>query len=109
MYASIVATALILHYAFVALGAMPESSRNIAEVSAFAINYTLFLNIAAFVMTGGLLWLRREGRKSTRQDHDDEHDHHHGDGSALSAKNIIVASAGMLLAGGLALQVASLL
>ncbi|WP_033067791.1 permease [Thalassospira australica] len=120
MYASIVATALILHYVFVAFGAIPESSRDIAEVSAFAVNYTLFLNIAAFVMTGGLLWLRREGQKSTHHDHngnsndthgnhDHGHHHHQDGGSFLSAKNIIVATALMLLAGGLALQIASLM
>ncbi|WP_296987929.1 permease, partial [Thalassospira sp. UBA1131] len=96
MYASIVATALILHYAFVALGALPESSRDIAEVSAFGVNYTLFLNIAAFGLIGILLWLRREGQKAAQHDHehdhgghdhnhghDHDHDHDHGDGSLL--------------------------
>ncbi|MCC9620683.1 permease [Thalassospira sp. MA62] len=121
MYASIVATALVLHYAFVALGALPESSRDIAEVSAFGVNYTLFLNIAAFGLVAVLLWLRRQGQKADHHgsnndnshhghDHGHEHHHHdHGSGSALSLKNIIVGGAGVLLAGGLILQIANLL
>jgi len=120
MYASIVATALILHYAFVAIGALPESSRDIAEVSAFGVNYTLFLNIAAFGLIGILLWLRREGQKAAQHDHehdhgghdhghDHDHDHDHGDGSVLSLKNVIVGTALTLLAGGLVLKAASLL
>ncbi|MBO6802274.1 MAG: permease, partial [Thalassospira sp.] len=118
MYASIVATALILHYAFVALGALPESSRDIAEVSAFGVNYTLFLNIAAFGLIGILLWLRREGQKAAQHDHGHDHgdhnhghdhDHDHGDGSVLSLKNVIVGTALTLLAGGLVLKATSLI
>jgi uncharacterized membrane protein YraQ (UPF0718 family) len=113
MYASIVATALVLHYAFVALGALPESSRDIAEVSAFGVNYTLLLNIAAFGLTGVLLWLRREGQKSAHHgehhDHGGHDHHHHGDQSVLSLKNVIVGAALTLLAGGLVLQASRLM
>lgn len=118
MYASIVATALILHYAFVALGALPESSRDIAEVSAFGVNYTLFLNIAAFGLIGILLWLRHEGQKTAPHDeehdhgghdHRHDHDHDHGGGSLLSLKNVIVGTALLLLAGGLVLEAVSLI
>jgi len=115
MYVSIVTTALVLHYAFVAFGALPESSRDIAEVSAFGVNYTLFLNIAAFGLIGLLLWLRREGQKSAQTDeghHHGGHGHHHhdhGGGSLLSLKNVVVGAALALLAGGLALKAASLI
>lgn len=115
MYVSIVTTALVLHYAFVAFGALPESSRDIAEVSAFGVNYALFLNIAAFGLIGLLLWLRREGQKSAQTDeghHHGDHGHHHhdhGGGSLLSLKNVVVGATLALLAGGLALKAASLI
>ncbi|HCK18889.1 MAG TPA: permease, partial [Thalassospira sp.] len=93
---------------------------DIAEVSAFGVNYTLFLNIAAFGLIGILLWLRREGQKAEQHDHEHDHgghhhghehdhDHDHGDGSVLSLKNVIVGTALTLLAGGLVLKAASLI
>jgi len=59
MYVSIVATALILHYAFVLIGITPESSRAVKEVAQFKLDYTFWMNLAAVVLTAGLLGLNR--------------------------------------------------
>ncbi|SOC20950.1 permease [Thalassospira xiamenensis] len=110
MYVSIVITALGLHYAYALIGILPEGSRDIAEVSGFKINYTFFLNLTAFALTGGLFWLHRLGQKSGKDGHDhgshDHHNHDHGDGSAsfFAPKNLLVTGIVVALATGLALQ-----
>ncbi len=75
MYASIVATALLLHYAFFFLGIMPETARRAAEVATFAIDYTFWLNIVAIGAVGVLIWLSRKrsqyGTKGSDHDHGD--------------------------------------
>ncbi|WP_336080126.1 permease [Thalassospira sp. CH_XMU1448-2] len=121
MYVSIVITALMLHYAFAAIDQVPESSRDIAEISAFAINYTFFLNLAAFVLAGVLVWLRSGADKSTAHDHgshepghghdhnhDHTHEHDHNKGGLLSPKNVLVGAVVVMLAGGLFVQLATL-
>ncbi|URK17248.1 permease [Thalassospira sp. GO-4] len=115
MYVSIVATALLLHYAFAALDQVPESSRDIAEISAFGVNYTLFLNIAAFVLAAVLIRLRALAQKAGsgghghNHDHDHEHDHghdHHGSKtSILTPKNALIGVIFLILAGGLVVQI----
>jgi uncharacterized protein len=59
MYLSIVATALILHYAFALLGITPESARAFKEVAQFKLDYTFWMNSAAMGLTVGLLILNR--------------------------------------------------
>ena len=116
MYASIVVTALTLHYAYAVIGIIPEGSRDIAEVSAFGINYTFFLNIAAFALGGLLLWLRYRDQHAASEtsDHNDhEHDHHsghqhhdHGTSSLWSFKNILILAVLIALVGGLIIKAA---
>ena len=52
MYVSIVVTARLLHYAFYFTELMPESTRDAAEISTFAIDYTFGLNLLAVGATG---------------------------------------------------------
>ena len=116
MYASIVVTALTLHYAYAVIGIIPEGSRDIAEVSAFGINYTFFLNIAAFALGGLLLWLRYRDQHATPEtsDHNDHeqghhsgHQHHdHGTSSLWSFKNILILAVLVALTAGLIIKAA---
>ena len=116
MYASIVVTALTLHYAYAVIGIIPEGSRDIAEVSAFGINYTFFLNLAAFALGGLLLWLRyrdQHAASETSNHNDHEHGHHsghqhhdHGTSSLWSFKNILILAVLVALTAGLIIKAA---
>ena len=116
MYASIVVTALTLHYAYAVIGIIPEGSRDIAEVSAFGINYTFFLNLAAFALGGLLLWLRYRDQHAASEtsDHNDHeqghhsgHQHHdHGTSSLWSFKNILILAVLVALTAGLIIKAA---
>lgn len=66
MYVSIVATALLMHVGFDALGITPESSRQVGEVTRFAIDYTFWLNLAFVGLAGAMVWLHRRHRQSHR-------------------------------------------
>lgn len=57
MYASIVCTALLLHYSFAFLEMTPESGRAVKEVTQFRLDYTFWMNLAAIVLAGWLGWL----------------------------------------------------
>ncbi|MEJ2384775.1 MAG: permease [Xanthomonadales bacterium] len=59
MWVSIVATALIIHYGFGALGITPESGRQVEDVVRFGIDYTLYLNVAFVVVAALLVWRAR--------------------------------------------------
>ncbi len=59
MYVSMVATALLLHMSFGLLGVTPESRRVVEEASRFAIDYTLWLNVAMALLAAWLVWLHR--------------------------------------------------
>lgn len=59
MYISIVCTALLMHAGFGALHLTPQSSREVGDVSRFAVDYTFYLNIAFAVIAGVLVWLHR--------------------------------------------------
>jgi hypothetical protein len=93
MFVSIVITALVTHYSFGALGWTPDSDKRVADVTAFAIDYTFYLNVAAALLAGGLLWLARSGER-------DGAGHHHHGGSA-GTKRYVALSAALLLTGGL--------
>lgn len=78
--ASLVATSLILHYAMSALNLLPDRDAvpvgRLDPSSRFAVDYTLFLNVAFVIVSVGLFWFSR-----TRQPQHDggEHEHHHTD------------------------------
>jgi len=69
MYASIVVTAVGLHYLFLVAGVIPESTRQVAEIVQFRVDYTLFMNAGALFVVGVLLWLaRRRAASVARED-----------------------------------------
>lgn len=74
MYASIVCTAILLHYAFLWFGIMPESTREAREVVQFAIDYTFWLNLVAIASTAVLLRLNRK-RKAFAKGSGSGHEH----------------------------------
>ncbi|MCK8600258.1 hypothetical protein [Desulfoferrobacter suflitae] len=59
MYVSIVATAVMLNFSFALLGVLPESSRQVKEITQFQIDYTFWMNLAAIAGTGVLYYLHR--------------------------------------------------
>jgi uncharacterized membrane protein YraQ (UPF0718 family) len=69
MWVSIVATALIIHYGFDALGMTPDSGRRVEDVVRFAFDYTFYLNIA-FVAVAALLVWRAQRHDHGGMDHD---------------------------------------
>lgn len=96
MFVSIVCTALILHYGFYFTGLTPNSSRRVEEATQFAIDYTFYLNVAAVLVVGGMIWLwriRRRQMDSTAEQHDS---------TAWSVQDYLTTLAIVLLIGGLA-------
>ena len=67
MFASILLTALAIHYAFTALGITPESSRRVAEVTQFAFDYTFYMNVLFAFAAAVLVWL------NNRHKHEADH------------------------------------
>jgi uncharacterized membrane protein YraQ (UPF0718 family) len=95
MLASIVLTALVMHFAFTALGIVPESSREVVEVARFSLDYTFYLNIMFVIVAGTMIWLHRRHTKAHgHMQHDMEED--------SKAKRIIaLVAAGILISGSL--------
>lgn len=95
MLVSIVLTALFMHFSFTALGIVPESSRQVGEVTRFALDYTFYLNILFVIIAGAMIWLHRRHTKA--------HGHMERDMEADSrTKRIIaLAAAGILISGTL--------
>lgn len=57
MFASIVITALLMHFAFAALGITPRSGRRVTEVASFALDYTFYMNAVFLLVAAILVWL----------------------------------------------------
>jgi len=74
---SLVAAALTLHYGFAAVDLLPEggvSGKQMQPEERFAVDYTLFFNVAFLLLSAYLFWLKNAGRKD-EQDHAG-HEHH---------------------------------
>ncbi|AGA80329.1 MULTISPECIES: permease [Echinicola] len=57
LFTSLIVTALLLHYGFSFLDFLPDSSgKSITESDHFKIDYTFFLNIAFFIVSGILIY-----------------------------------------------------
>jgi len=69
MWLSIIATSLIIHYTFGAIGITPESGKKVGNVVRFAFDYTFFLNLT-FVTVAGLLVLLAARHEHGSMDHD---------------------------------------
>jgi uncharacterized membrane protein YraQ (UPF0718 family) len=54
-----VATGVVVHGIFAAVGALPTGARNLEELTAFKVDYTLFLNLAAIAVATALALLAR--------------------------------------------------
>lgn len=66
---SAIGAGIIMHTLFWALGLIPEpKAGRVEELAQFEINYAFFLNLAAIIVTGALIWLggRTAGRKQRR-------------------------------------------
>ncbi|MCO6436575.1 MAG: permease [Phycisphaerae bacterium] len=61
MFASIVCTALLLHYGFAATGLTPETTAvSVDSARAFDVDYTLWLNLAFAAIAGVMIVLHRQ-------------------------------------------------
>jgi len=95
MWASIVATALIIHYGFAAVGITPESGRALEQVVHFALDYTFYLNLV-FVILAFLLIRLSTKHAGNGMDHEMP-----GDSRIKSAAAAVAAA---VLLGGLVAQ-----
>jgi hypothetical protein len=68
MYASIVLTAITLHYTFAVLDVMPTSAREVEEVAQFKIDYSFWMNIFAVLVTGVLIFSHHRYIKIKKMD-----------------------------------------
>jgi len=87
------ATSVILHAAFDLLGILPSAEAVAGERpgrDTFAVDHTLFLNIAFVLVSGGLIWLASRGDKRDG--------HSHGGGRAIMTA--LAALSTLWLAGG---------
>lgn len=57
MYVSMVAAGITVHYQFALFDAIPTQRPALQEMTRFAVDYTLFLNITFGVVAALLLWL----------------------------------------------------
>lgn len=59
--ASAVGAGIVMHVVFWALGLIPESKAGrVQELAQFQINYVFYLNVAAIIISGALIWLGRK-------------------------------------------------
>lgn len=101
MYASVVATALILHYGFYFTGLTPESARRVEHIAQFELDYTLVLNAIAVGLVGLMIYLRhvhRTHQAEGRGGH--HHDHDHG-GGGWGVQDVVTYLFIAILLGGL--------
>lgn len=95
MLVSIVVTALLMHFTFTALGIVPESSREVGEVTRFRLDYTFYLNIIFMIAAGTMVWLhRRHVKAHGEMEHDME-------GDSKAKRIIALVAAGILISGSL--------
>lgn len=92
MWISIVATALIIHIAFDAIGVTPKSGRQVDEVIRFSLDYTLFLNLLFIAVAGLLAWLASQHGHSGM-------DHEMPGDSPI--KTVVAITAALTIGGGL--------
>lgn len=95
MYVSIIATAIILHYGFLWLDMMPESSRAAGDVARFELDYTFYMNLVAVALTAVMLWLRHRHR----QRDGGGHGHEHG-GGGIGVQDVVTGLFILLMLGG---------
>lgn len=97
MYVSIVATAIILNFSFALLGVLPESARQVKEITQFQIDYTFWMNLVAIAAAGVLYYLHRSHVKAQHKDMESM-----DEGKQIGVKQVAVYTAILALCGGLA-------
>ncbi len=102
LFASLIATSLVLHYGFSLLGILPQAEVTTTQSDRFAIDYTFFLNLFFLAITGVLFWLKSKGESAQKQGH-----HHHGSNRSIVEKVLfwLAIIAYIWLAGGLIAQI----
>jgi uncharacterized protein len=103
MFVGIVSVSLILHYALVFMGLLPDFASATApgDREFFKVNYQLFLNIFFLMLTAVMFWF---WKLSLQEHHDHGHeDHHDHGGASLTDKvlKVLVVIAAFWLLGGL--------
>ncbi len=95
MFVSIVATALILHYLFGALGITPGQNRQVNDITQFAFDYTFYMNLGFITVAACLVWLHRrhKAEKGGGMDHDMD--------SGIEPKRIVAILFALILLSGL--------
>jgi hypothetical protein len=68
MYASVVATALILNYLFMMLDITPKSGLRVEDVAQFSFDYTFYMNLAFVAVAAILVWLHRRHQREISMD-----------------------------------------
>ena len=58
-----IVTGVAVHGLFAVVGALPSGARSIEELSAFRVDYTLFLNLAAAAVAGALMLAAHRSRR----------------------------------------------
>jgi uncharacterized membrane protein YraQ (UPF0718 family) len=61
LYVCMVAAGVTVHYLFAVLGQIPEQRPSVQDMVRFAIDHTLFLNLAFLAIASVLLWLHFRG------------------------------------------------
>jgi uncharacterized membrane protein YraQ (UPF0718 family) len=90
MFVSIVSTALILHAAFGLLGIIPESTRELQQITQFKVDYTFWMNLIFTSLALVLIYLNRKHHKQEHDKHQD-HDHQeHQEHTSVSIKRWLV-------------------
>lgn len=67
MYASIVFTAIILHYIFAYFNFLPQSQKVVEEVVQFKFDYSFWLNLVFIILAAGLIFL--SSKYKTEKEH----------------------------------------
>ncbi len=101
MYASIVATALILHYGFYFTGLTPETSHKVEQITQFKVDYTLFLNAAAVGLVALMLYLRHVHKRHQAEGRGVHHRHHEHVEGGWGVQDVVTYLFIAILLGGL--------
>lgn len=97
MYVSIVLTALFLNYVFGALGILPKSTRQIAQLTQFKIDYTFWMNLVFLGVAGWLIMLNKKYHENNSEDQMD----HGSDDEGIGIKRKIAYLFIVILLGDL--------
>ncbi len=98
MYISIIITALLLNMIFGVLDILPQSSKQIAELTQFKIDYTFWMNLLFIGIAGWLMNLNRKFHQHKKNDKEMNHDMN---GNTTSIKRKIAYLFILILIGGL--------